>query len=89
MARWRSHNTTTTALALLAHALASAQDARPVLDSLIHNLEAIQANEPPSDELLHMAQGLLLTLSSLALKQHPQDPWARKMYAQVRDGTRH
>lgn len=76
------------ALALLAHAIGATGDARPLLSNLMANYQAAQTPGPATafDEL---ATGMLLSLSSLALKQHPQDPDVQALYRSLRPGARH
>lgn len=76
------------ALALLAHALGSTSDAKPLLQNLMANYRAAQTPGPATvfDEL---ATGMLLSLSSVALKQHPQDAEVRELYQGLRPGLRH
>lgn len=77
------------ALALLAHALAATGDARIVLANLMANYRAqMQPGQPP-DAFDELARGMLLSLSSLALKQHPNDPDTRQLYEDLRPGKRH
>jgi hypothetical protein len=76
------------ALALLAHAIGSSNDARPLLANLMTNYRAAQT-PGPATAFDTLATGMLLSLSSLALKQHPQDPDVQRLYRDLRPGARH
>lgn len=77
------------ALALLAHAIGATGDARVMLTNLMANYRAqVRANQP-ADTFDQLATGMLLSLSSLALKQHPDDTEVRRLYQELRPGQRH
>ena len=77
------------ALALLAHAVGATGDARIVLTNLLANYRATMQPGQPPDAFDDLALGMLLALSSLALKQHPNDPDTRRLYEELRPGRRH
>jgi hypothetical protein len=77
------------ALALLAHAIGATGDARPLLANLMANYRAQVKPDQPADTFDALATGMLLSLSSLALKQHPNDPETRRLYQDLRPGQRH
>lgn len=82
-------NETRKTLALLAHAVGSAVGAKPLLLSLYANW---QAASPPGEQASgadELAIGMLMALSSLAIKQHPQDPEMLALYRDLRAGPRH
>lgn len=76
------------ALALLATSVAVQQDARVLLAVLEANYRAAQKPGPATafDDLM---VGMLLSVSSTALKQHPDDPETKALYQGLRAGRRH
>lgn len=78
-----------TVLALTLHAIGQAGDAKPLLASITVNLAAATHGRPDNPTLDAMASALLLPLSSLALKQHPNDPEVLSWYRELRPGERH
>lgn len=77
------------ALALLAHAIGATGDARVMLHNLMANYRAQAKPNQPADTFDQLATGMLLSLSSLALKQHPDDPATQQLYRELRPGQRH
>lgn len=77
------------ALALLAHAIGATGDARVMLRNLMANYRAASKPGQPADAFDDLATGMLLSLSSLALKQHPNDPETQRLYQDLRPGQRH
>lgn len=84
-----SINATRKALALLAHAVAATTDARIVLANLMSKYRAQMRQGTSADAFDEMATGMLLAVSSLALKQHPDDPEVQQLYRDLRPGNRH
>lgn len=76
------------ALALLAHTIGAAVGAKPMALSLAANAAAVQ-KAGPVDGFDELVSAMLLPLSSLALKQAPQDPQVQALYQQLRQGPRH
>lgn len=75
------------ALALVLHALCVQIDAKPVLNALMANYrQEMKADDPVFDGLVLVA---LKSLSSAAVKQHPNDPDVLETYEGLRPGTRH
>lgn len=77
------------ALALAAHSLAMQGDAHVTLTNLMANYKAAMKANQPADDFDELATAMLLSLSSLALKQHPDDPAVQAIYRQLRPGQRH
>lgn len=82
-------NATRKALALLAHAVAATTDARIVLANLMATYRAQMRPGPAADSFDELATAMLLSVSSLALKQHPDDPHVQQLYRDLRPGSRH
>lgn len=78
-----------TILALTITAIGQAGDAKMLLASLTANLGAATQGKPANATLDAMASALLLPLSSLALKQRPNDAEMLAWYRQLRPGQRH
>jgi hypothetical protein len=76
-------------LALLAHSLAAQGNAAPVLHSLLENYTAQMDSNAQASSFDDLVSGMLKALSSLALKQHPNDPDIRDIYEGLRPGERH
>ena len=77
------------ALALLAHAAGSTQDVRPLLANLQANYKSAMTNTSQADDFDSIAAAMLLSLSSLAIKQHPGDSELLALYQGLRQGSRH
>lgn len=75
------------ALALLAHSLAFQQDAKLTLENLMANYAAAKSSGP-ADDFDELVVPMLLSLSSLALKQHPEDSDLLATYQSLRPGPR-
>jgi hypothetical protein len=75
------------ALALVLHALCVQIDAKPVLNALLANYrQELKADDPVFDGLVMAA---LKSLSSAAVKQHPNDEDVLETYRGLRPGSRH
>ena len=77
------------ALGLLAHALGAAVGAKPILLNLTDNWKAAMTQGQAADGFDELAMAMLLTLSSLALKQSPHDSEVKELYSALRPGRRH
>jgi len=77
------------ALGLLAHATAAAVGAAPMLWNLEANWREAARTTGTSPGLDHLLLSMLLPLSSLALKQDPDNPEILEMYRGLRGEHRH
>lgn len=77
------------AFALLAHCLAAQQNGAVLLASLMANYDAAVKAGEDTDEFDDLMRATLLAVSSVALKQKPNDPDVREMYEGLRPGGRH
>lgn len=80
---------TKNALGLLAHAVGSAVGAGPILLNLEANWREAARSAGTTPGLDHLLAAMLLPLSSLALKQDPQNPQIQELYRGLRAGRRH
>lgn len=77
-------------LALTLTTIAEQADAKPLLRSFVRNLRAAASTgKPATDEFANMAAAILMPLSSVALKQHPDDPEVQACYRDLRPGQHH
>lgn len=76
------------ALTLLAHTIGARVDAAPLLHSMMLNY----AQDPSKNEMPGLDElviPMLLSLSSLAVKQHPDDAELKTIYQGLRAAPRH
>jgi hypothetical protein len=64
-------------------------NAAPVLHSLLENYTAQMDSNAQASSFDDLVSGMQKALSSLALKQHPNDPDIRDIYEGLRPGERH
>lgn len=77
-------------LALTLSTIAEQSDAKPLLRSFVRNLRAAATTRhQATDAFADMAAAILMPLSSVALKQHPNDPEVQACYRDLRPGDRH
>lgn len=77
-------------LGLLAHAICAKDGAIPVLLNLMENYQGALKERPEDPAFDKLMIGPLMTLSSLALKQEPNDPVVLELYQAIRGmGQKH
>lgn len=77
------------ALALLAHSVADQSDAAVLLESLMANYRHAMTASAQATEFDDLVTAMLLSVSSAALKQRPDDPQVQEAYRNLRPGQRH
>lgn len=82
------HVATKKALALLAHSLANQHDAAQLLRSLMANYRAALIESSSSDPFDELVSAMLWSVSSIALKQRPNDRELQDLYRNLRSGPR-
>ena len=73
------------AFGLLAQAICAETRAMPVRLNLMDNYKAAMKEHPENPTFDKLMTGPLLTLSSLAVKQEPNDPLMQELYRGLRD----
>lgn len=78
-----------TMLMLVTQTLCETADARRVLQSVMHNLDAISTTAQATPGVFGAGQKLLLVATSAALKRHPGDPDVLAAYQGLRSQDPH
>lgn len=79
---------TSSALALIVHALSEQLDAKQLLQTLMTSYDRVPKAQS-TEQLDQLVISVLKAVSDAALKQNPQDPETLAIYQGLRPGDRH